>query len=71
MKTPAYPISVFWSDEDASWVANVPDLAYCSAVGDTPHEAGTEVEVAVEVWLEPAKSSGRDIPEPPPHAIHA
>lgn len=27
--TPAYPIDVFWSDEDDAWVADVPDLAFC------------------------------------------
>jgi|HubBroStandDraft_1064217.scaffolds.fasta_scaffold496676_1 predicted RNase H-like HicB family nuclease len=66
MKAPAYPINAFWSDEDEAWVADVPDLAYCSAVGDTPHDAVTEVEVAVEAWLEAAKSAGRDIPQPSP-----
>ena len=44
-----YPIDVFWRDEDKAWVADVPDLAYCSATGETPHEAVAEVEVAIEV----------------------
>src|SRR5947209_5608301 len=38
-----YHINVFWSDEDQSWVADVPDLAKCSALGDTPQEALQEV----------------------------
>jgi predicted RNase H-like HicB family nuclease len=42
---------VFWSNEDDAWVADVPDLEYCSATGDTPHEAVCEVEVAIEAWL--------------------
>ena len=67
----AYPMDVFWSEEDDAWVADVPDLAYCSATGRTPHEAVAEVEVAIEAWLESARSSGRRIPSPSPRAVHA
>jgi predicted RNase H-like HicB family nuclease len=55
VRAPAYPINVFWSDEDEMWVA---------ALGDTPHEAVAEVEVAIEAWLDAATSSGRAVPEP-------
>ncbi len=68
---PAYPINVFWNDEDQAWVADVPDLPYCSALGDTPHEAVAEVEVAVRAWLDAAKASGRQVPQPKPPAVHA
>jgi predicted RNase H-like HicB family nuclease len=61
---PAYPINVFWSVEDESWVADVPDLSYCSAFGNTPHDAVAEAEVAITAWLEAAKSSGKPIPQP-------
>lgn len=64
MNAPAYPITVFWSAEDSAWVADVPDLPYCSAAGDTPHEAVAEVETAIGAWLEAARSSGRQIPVP-------
>jgi predicted RNase H-like HicB family nuclease len=69
--TPTYPINVFWSDEDEAWVADVPDLAYCSAFGDTPHEAVAEVEVAMDAWLDAARSSGRQVPPPFAHAVDA
>jgi predicted RNase H-like HicB family nuclease len=71
MTMPSYPINVFWSDEDDAWVADVPDLAYCSAVGGTPHEAVAEVEMAIQAWLEAAMSSGREVPLPSPRAMHA
>jgi predicted RNase H-like HicB family nuclease len=71
MMPAAYPINVFWSDTDEAWVADVPDLGYCSAVGDTPHEAVSEVETAIEAWLEAARSSGRPIPSPSVRAVHA
>jgi predicted RNase H-like HicB family nuclease len=67
----AYPINVFWSDEDEAWVADVPDLDYCSALGDTPHEAVSEVEVAIEAWLKAALSSGQPIPSPSVPAVRA
>jgi predicted RNase H-like HicB family nuclease len=62
--TPAYPINVFWSIEDEAWVADAADLPYCSALGDTPHEAVAELEVALEAWVEAATSSGRPVPQP-------
>jgi predicted RNase H-like HicB family nuclease len=37
---------------------------YCSAHGETPHEAAAEVEVAVGLWLEVAREEGMPIPEP-------
>ena len=70
MSAPAYPISAFWSDEDGAWVADAPDLSFCSALGAAPHEAVAEVEVEVEVeeavvaWLDAATGSGRPLPAP-------
>ncbi|HVA59702.1 MAG TPA: type II toxin-antitoxin system HicB family antitoxin [Mycobacteriales bacterium] len=55
---------MFWSDEDTAWVADVPDLPYCSALGDSSHEAVAEVEVAIKAWLDAARSSGRQVPPP-------
>lgn len=66
-----YPIEVFWSDEDDIWIADVPDLEYCSAHGSTPHEAVAEVELAVHAWLEAARATGRVIPSPSHRAIRA
>ena len=66
-----YAINVFWSDEDESYIATVPDLRGCSAFGGTPEEAVREVEVAKRLWLESAKANGDVVPEPsyrPPEA---
>ncbi len=68
---PVYPINVFWSAEDEAWVADVPDLTYCSALGDSPHDAVAEVEVAIAAWLEAARSSGRSIPPPTARMVRA
>jgi predicted RNase H-like HicB family nuclease len=66
----AYPIEVFWSDEDHVWIANAPDLEFCSAHGPTPHEAVAQIEMAIEAWLDAARAAGRPIPEPSPRAAH-
>lgn len=66
-----YAINVFWSDEDDSYIASVPDLRGCSAFGDTPEEAVREVEIAKALWIETATAHGDPIPAPsyqPPEA---
>lgn len=59
-----YAINLFWSDEDGCWVADVPDLEFCSAFGDSPEEALAELRVARELWLRSARERGLPIPEP-------
>ena len=59
-----YHINIFYSGEDGSYIADIPDLEACSAFGHTPAEALHEVEIANEAWLEAAKAAGRPIPEP-------
>ncbi len=59
-----YHINVFYSDEDACYIADIPDLRYCSACGSTPEEAVHEVEIAKRAWLKVAKQRGKPIPEP-------
>jgi predicted RNase H-like HicB family nuclease len=52
-----YHINIFWSDEDAAYVADIPDLDSCSALGHSPEEALAEVERAKEAWLAAARES--------------
>jgi predicted RNase H-like HicB family nuclease len=59
-----YHINIFWSEEDGEYIADVPDLKYCSASGATPEEALQEVMVAKSLWLEAADERGLPIPEP-------
>lgn len=64
MSTPHYHINLFWSADDACWVADVPDLAPCSAHGDTPGEAVANINDAIDGWLGVARERGFSIPEP-------
>ncbi len=59
-----YHINVFWSQEDRQWIADIPDLRFCSASGDTPEEAVHEIQVAKGLWLSVAQEHGDPIPVP-------
>jgi len=59
-----YHINIFYSEEDGGYIADIPDLAACSAFGNTPEEALRQVEIAKEAWLEAARAEGKPIPEP-------
>jgi predicted RNase H-like HicB family nuclease len=59
-----YHINVFFSDDDGCYVADIPDLKYCSAFGASPEEAVREVQIAKAAWLRVAKERGKPIPKP-------
>jgi predicted RNase H-like HicB family nuclease len=59
-----YHINIFPSDEDAGYIADIPDLAHCSAFGETPEEALAEVLLAREAWLTTAREEGKPVPQP-------
>lgn len=59
-----YHINIFYSEEDGEYIADIPDLQYCSASGETPEEALREVLTAKTLWLEVAAEKGRPIPTP-------
>jgi predicted RNase H-like HicB family nuclease len=64
MKPHRYHINVFYSAEDGCFVADVPDLAHCSAFGETPEDALREVGVAVNAWVAAARKLRRPVPKP-------
>ena len=59
-----YHINIFYSEEDDCYVADIPDLKYCSAFGDTPQQALRQVQRAKEAWLAAAKELKKPIPKP-------
>jgi predicted RNase H-like HicB family nuclease len=64
MEHPKYEIDIFYSAEDGAFVADCPQLRYCSAFGSTYQEALNEVLVAIDLHLETLREMGRPIPEP-------
>jgi predicted RNase H-like HicB family nuclease len=59
-----YLINVFFSDKDECYIADIPDLKYCSACGTTPEQAVRELMRAKKAWLETARNEGKPIPKP-------
>jgi predicted RNase H-like HicB family nuclease len=59
-----YHINIFYSEEDEGYIADIPDLEFCSAFGNTPEEALREVQIAKVVWIEAAHAEGRAVPQP-------
>jgi predicted RNase H-like HicB family nuclease len=59
-----YHINIFYSDEDGGYIADIPDLNACSAFGETPERALTEVQQAKAAWVEAARAAGKPIPPP-------
>ena len=59
-----YHINVFYSNQDGGYIADIPDLKYCSAFGETPEEALREVILAKAAWLEAARAGGKGVPTP-------
>ncbi len=59
-----YHINIFYSQEDEGYIADIPDLKYCSAFGETPEKALQEVLIAKSAFLETSKEEGKPIPQP-------
>ena len=59
-----YEVILYWSAEDAAFIAEVPELPGCAADGATYQDALTNVQRIIQEWLETAREEGRSIPEP-------
>lgn len=59
-----YHINILYSDEDKGYIADIPDLEACSAIGESPEAALREIQIAKRNWLEAAKAEGKPIPPP-------
>ncbi len=59
-----YEVIIYWSTEDAAFIAEVPELPGCMADGQTPQEALANAQVIMREWIETARELGRPIPEP-------
>ncbi len=57
-----YEVTIFWSEEDHAFIAEVPELPGCMADGISYQEALTNVETVIKEWIDTAKALGRTIP---------
>jgi len=65
-RTPVYryEILIYWSGEDRTFIAEIPELPGCMADGATYREAVAAAEKAMALWIDTAKETGREIPPP-------
>lgn len=59
-----YHINIFYSELDEAYIVDIPDLTYCSAIGNSPQEALEEVQKAKIAWIDAAKKENKPIPKP-------
>ena len=59
-----YEIILYWSNEDNTFIAEVPELPGCTAHGDTQESALKNVNDAIQLWLDTARELGKPIPAP-------
>lgn len=59
---PKYEIIIYWSNEDESFIAEVPELPGCMADGKSYQEAVQNAEIIISEWIETAVAEGRTIP---------
>ena len=59
-----YEVIIYWSEEDQSYISEVPELPGCMADGKDYNEALQNVQAVINEWIETAKQLGREIPKP-------
>ena len=59
-----YEVILYRSEDDRSYIAEVPELPGCMADGATYREALEKAEIVIQEWIETATEVGRPIPEP-------
>ena len=71
MKTNSYEMIVWWNEDDAAYVVDVPELPGCMAHGKTRQEAIKNGEDAIAFWIKTAKQDGLEIPQPRGRLVYA
>jgi predicted RNase H-like HicB family nuclease len=66
-----YTVLIFWSEEDAVFIAEAPELPGCMAHGDSHETALSNIKEAMSFWLEVSKEFGDPIPEPRGRLMYA
>ena len=66
-----YELVIYWSNDDQSFIVEVPELPGCMANGATYLEAVKNVEAIIAEWLETAQAVGRPIPQPAGRLMYA
>jgi len=60
----SYEITLWWSEDDNVFVAEVRELPGCMAHGNTEVEAIANVRDAMQLWIDVAREAGDPVPKP-------
>jgi predicted RNase H-like HicB family nuclease len=66
-----YELIIYWSEEDNSFIVEVPELPGCAADGETYLEALQNAQIVMQEWIETAQELGRLIPQPKGKLVYA
>jgi len=66
-----YELIIYWSKEDNSFIAEVPELAGCMADGKTYAEVIKNTNKVIKHWIETATELNREIPIPKGKLMYA
>lgn len=66
-----YELIIYWSDEDQSFIVEIPELPGCMADGETYEQAVSNARIVIDEWIETARQLGRPIPEPKGRLMYA
>ncbi|HLF96355.1 MAG TPA: type II toxin-antitoxin system HicB family antitoxin [Methylococcaceae bacterium] len=66
-----YELIIYWSEEDQSFLVEVPELPGCMADGATYEEAVSNAQRVIHEWIDTARAMNRPIPEPKGRLMYA
>jgi predicted RNase H-like HicB family nuclease len=66
-----YEVIIYWSEADAAYIAEMPELPGCMADGPSMSEALAAVKQVAREWIETAQELGRAIPVPKGRLVYA
>jgi predicted RNase H-like HicB family nuclease len=71
MPATRYELIIYWSDPDACFLVEVPELPGCMADGLSYAEAVANAETIIAEWIDTAHELGRPIPHPRGRLMYA
>lgn len=66
-----YELIIYWSEEDQSFIVEVPELPGCMADGETYEQALANAQNVIAEWIETARETGRPVPVPRGRLMYA
>lgn len=62
---------IYWSNDDQSFIVEVPELPGCMADGESYEVAVANAQRVIQEWIDTAQEPGRPVPEPKGRFMYA